>query len=274
MSTSTGSATARSEEKPPVWCLPARILHEVADESLQESIVFPTSYFLGSDLIYIFTAMNGLMHWNNQKYKPEEKIYSEYPLLCEQFSAGRFPPEVVQRLREILGEMGRKPLIVRSSSQLEDSYGTSFAGKYQSFFCPNQGTPEENLQALTNAIARIYASTLNPDALLYRRTKGLQDYDERMAVILQEVQGQQFGRYFLPFGGGVSFSHNLYRWAPQIRREDGFARLVWGLGTHAVERGGNDYPRLIALSHPTLQPDDDSAGDQLLFAEICRFDRP
>jgi len=102
-----------------------------------------------------------------------------------------------------------------------------------------------------------YASTLNPDALLYRRTKGLQDYDERMAVILQEVQGQQFGRYFLPFGGGVAFSHNLYRWAPQIRREDGFARLVWGLGTHAVERGGNDYPRLIALSHPTLQPDDD-----------------
>jgi hypothetical protein len=197
------------------------------------------------------------MHWNNQKYKPEDQIYSEYPLICEQFTAGHFPPEVVQRLSEILAEMGKKPLIVRSSSQLEDSYGTSFAGKYESFFCPNQGTPEENLQALTQAIAKTYASTLNPDALLYRRTKGLQDYDERMAVILQEVQGQPFGRYYLPFGAGVSFSHNLYRWAPQIRREDGFARLVWGLGTHAVERGGNDYPRLIALSHPTLQPDDD-----------------
>lgn len=237
--------------------LASRILREAADESLRESIVIPTSYFLGSDLIYIFMAMNGLMHWNNQKYKPEDKIYSEYPLICEQFTAGHFPPEVVQRLSEILAEMDKKPIIVRSSSQLEDSYGTSFAGKYQSFFCPNQGTPEENLQALTTAIARTYASTLNPDALLYRRTKGLQDYDERMAVILQEVQGQRFGRYFLPFGGGVSFSHNLYRWAPQIRREDGFARLVWGLGTRAVERGGNDYPRLIALSHPTLQPDDD-----------------
>ncbi len=234
-----------------------RILREVADESLRESIVIPASYFLGSDLIYIFVAMNGLMHWNNQKYKPEDKIYNEYPLICEQFAAGQFPPEVVERLKEILAEMGRKPLIVRSSSQLEDSYGTSFAGKYQSFFCPNQGPPEENLRALTTAIANTYASTLNPDALLYRRTKGLQDYDERMAVILQEVQGQPVGRYYLPFGAGVAFSHNLYRWAPQIRREDGFARLVWGLGTHAVERGGNDYPRLIALSHPTLQPDDD-----------------
>ncbi|MCE5209746.1 MAG: PEP/pyruvate-binding domain-containing protein [Chloroflexi bacterium] len=234
-----------------------RILYEVADETLRESISIPKSYFLGSDLIYIFMAMNGLMHWNNQKYKPEDKIYSEYPLICEQFAIGHFPPEIVQRLSEILAEMHNKPLIVRSSSQLEDSYGTSFAGKYQSFFCPNQGTPEENLQALTKAIAKTYASTLNPDALLYRRTKGLQDYDERMAVILQEVQGQQFGRYFFPFGAGVSFSHNLFRWAPQIRREDGFARLVWGLGTHAVERGGNDYPRMIALSHPTLQPDDD-----------------
>jgi hypothetical protein len=237
--------------------LAGRILREVADESLREAISIPTSYFIGSDLIYIFMAMNGLMHWNNQKYKPEEKIYSEYSLICEQFEAGHFPPEVLQRLHEILAELGDHPIIVRSSSQLEDSYGTSFAGKYQSFFCPNQGTPEENLRELTHAIAKTYASTLNPDALLYRRTKGLQDYDERMAVILQEVQGQRFGRYFLPFGGGVSFSHNLYRWAPQIRREDGFARLVWGLGTHAVERGGNDYPRMIALSHPTLQPDDD-----------------
>jgi hypothetical protein len=84
----------------------------------------------------------------------------------------------------------------------------------------------------------------------------LQDYDERMAILLQVVQGEPYGRYFLPHGAGVAFSHNLYRWNPQIRREDGFARLVWGLGTRAVERVGNDYPRPVALSHPTLQPDD------------------
>ncbi len=237
--------------------LARRILHETLAKSERAGIHFPESYFLGSDLIYIFMAMNGLMHWNNQKYKPEDQIYAEYPLIREQFERGSLPPEVMHQLGDILAQVGQAPLIVRSSSQLEDNFGTSFAGKYQSFFCPNQDSPQENLEALRRAVALTYASTLNPDALLYRRSKGLQDYDERMAVILQVVQGERFGRYFFPFAAGVAFSHNLYRWAPQIRREDGFARLVWGMGTHAVERGGNDYPRLIALSHPTLQPDDD-----------------
>jgi hypothetical protein len=155
-----------------------------------------------------------------------------------------------------LNKIGSNPIIVRSSSQLEDNFGTSFAGKYNSYFCPNQGGPEENLQALTKAIARTYASTLKPEALLYRRSRGLQDYDERMAILLQVVQGEQFGKYYLPCGSGVAFSRNIYRWSPEIQREAGFARLVWGLGTRAVERVGNDYPRMVALSHPTLVPDD------------------
>jgi phosphoenolpyruvate synthase/pyruvate phosphate dikinase len=146
-------------------------------------------------------------------------------------------------------------LIVRSSSQLEDNFGTSFAGKYNSYFCPNQGTPNENLKALTTAIARTYASTLNPEALLYRRSKKLQDYDERMAALIQVVEGDKFGRYFLPQAAGVAFSHNLYRWDPQIRREDGFVRLVWGLGTRAVERKQR-FSAPAVLSHPLLQPDD------------------
>jgi hypothetical protein len=206
--------------------------------------------------MYIFMAMNGLMHWNDQKYKSEEQIRVEYPQIQEQFRAGVLPPEVVKELRAILEHIGSRPLIVRSSSQLEDNFGTSFAGKYDSFFCPNQGTPAENLTALTTAIARTYASTLNPDALLYRRSKKLQDYDERMAALIQVVQGDTFEHFFLPHAAGVAFSHNMYRWDPQIRREDGFVRLVWGLGTRAVERVGNDFPRLVALSHPRLQPDD------------------
>ena len=236
--------------------LATRILESVADEELKEALCTPTSYFLGSDLIYIFMAMNGLMHWNDQKYKPEEQIYADYPKIVQDFQRGEFPPEVLEELRLMLVQVGSRPLIVRSSSQLEDNFGTSFAGKYDSFFCPNQGSPDENLDALTNAIKRTYASTLKTEALLYRRSKGLQDYDERMAVLIQVTQGEEFGKYFLPHGAGVAFSRNIYRWAPQIRREDGFMRVVWGLGTRAVERVGNDYPRLVALSHPTRQPDD------------------
>ncbi|HMK09571.1 MAG TPA: PEP/pyruvate-binding domain-containing protein [Anaerolineales bacterium] len=236
--------------------LAGSILRQVGSEGLKACVRVPESFFLGSDLMYIFMAMNGLMHWNDQKYKAEEQIREDYPHILEDFAAGQFPPEILIELRSLLDQIGGYPVIVRSSSQLEDSLGTSFAGKYDSHFCPNQGSPQENLANLTRAIALTYASTFRPDALLYRRSKALQDYDERMAVLLQVVQGERWGRYFLPFGAGVGFSRNLYRWADRIRREDGFARLVWGLGTRAVERVGNDYPRLVALSHPTLLPDD------------------
>jgi Pyruvate phosphate dikinase, AMP/ATP-binding domain len=235
--------------------LAARILNEVAEDGIKDRIKTPESYFVGSELIYIFMSMNGLMYWTDQKYKPEDQIWGEYPMIQEDFQAGSFPPEILDTFRELLAKTGKQPLIVRSSSQLEDNFGTSFAGKYDSFFCPNQGTPEENLNALTNAIARTYASTLKPEALLYRRSKGLQDYDERMAVLIQVVEGEEMGNYYLPAASGVAFSRNIYRWSPQIRPEDGFTRLVWGLGTRAVQRLGDDYPRLVALSHPTLQPD-------------------
>ena len=236
--------------------LAGRILMEIGTEDLKTCVSVPESFFLGSDLMYIFMAMNGLMHWNDQKYKPEDQIREEYPRIKQDFTSGEFPPEIVIELQAMLDRIGLHPLIVRSSSQLEDSLGTSFAGKYDSHFCPNQGTPEENLRALVRAIALTYASTFKPEALLYRRTKRLQDYDERMSVLIQVVQGERWGRYYMPFGAGVAFSRNLYRWAPQIRREVGFSRLVWGLGTRAVERVGNDYPRMVALSHPTLHPDD------------------
>jgi Pyruvate phosphate dikinase, AMP/ATP-binding domain len=236
--------------------LASTILNEMGDDALKASYCIPESYFLGSDVMYIFTAMNGLTYWNDQKYKPEKLIWSEYAKLKKEFLAGKFPPEILVELKILLESIGKKPIIVRSSSLLEDNFGTAFAGKYDSHFCPNQGSLEDNLDRLTKAVAGTFASTLKPEALLYRRSKGLQDYDERMAILIQVVQGEPYGRYFLPQGAGVAFSHNLYRWNPQIRREDGFARLVWGLGTRAVERVGNDYPRPVALSHPTLQPDD------------------
>jgi Pyruvate phosphate dikinase, AMP/ATP-binding domain len=235
--------------------LARRILLNVASPKLNARLTIPESYYLGADVTYAFMALNNLMHWNDQKYKIEQSIRDEHPLIVRDFLAGRFPQEALNDLRNLLSKVGNQPLIVRSSSLLEDNFGTSFAGKYESHFCPNQGTPEENLYQLSQAIQRIYASILNPDALLYRRSKGLQDYDERMAILIQVAQGERFGRYFLPQGAGVAFSRNQFRWNPQIRREDGFIRLVWGFGTRAVERLDNDYPRLVALSHPLLHPE-------------------
>lgn len=236
--------------------LAARILSEVADDEIRENLRIPESYFLGCDAMYTYMAVNNLLHWGDQKYKDEQEIRAEYPQIQTDYQKGEFPQDILEKLSDLLDTVGNQPLILRSSSLLEDNFGTSFAGKYDSVFCPNQGTHEENLKELTKAVAQVYASTLNPDALLYRRSKGLQDYDERMGILIQVVQGDRFGRYYLPHAAGVAFSRNFYRWSPQIRREDGFMRLVWGLGTRAVERVGNDYPRLVALSHPLLHPED------------------
>jgi hypothetical protein len=222
---------------------------------LKIPLVVPDSYFIGADLFYEFHDLNNLHNFHNQKYKTHEEIAAEYPQVVQALVAARFPEEVTARLREILAEIGPSPVIVRSSSLLEDSFGSAFAGKYESFFCPNQATPAENLVALSDAIKRVYASVYNPNAFLYRQHKGLIDYDERMAILIQKVVGKPTGRHFFPTVAGVAFSRNPFRWNRKIRREDGFLRLVCGLGTRAVERMANDYPRMVALSHPQLRPE-------------------
>ena len=227
-------------------------------------VVIPDSYFVGSDVYYDFKSLNNLLPFMNQKYKTRDEIEADYPQIREAYVGGRFPEEITEGLRTLLGQMGNSPLIVRSSSLLEDSFDASFAGKYDSFFCPNQGTSEENLNALTDSISRIYASILSPAALIYRRRHGLTDYDERMAILIQKVQGYHYGNCFFPTLAGVAFGRNPFRWTQRIRREDGFLRLVWGLGTRAVDRVANDYPRMIALSHPGLRPESGAR-------EISRF---
>jgi hypothetical protein len=233
--------------------LALRILQAVAEEDIVSSVDIPDSYFLGADVMYAFMSNNGMMHWADQKYKDETQIHDEFEQIQQEYAAGSFPEDILTELSIMLEKIGKQPIIVRSSSLLEDNFGSSFAGKYASFFCPNQASHAENLRALTQAIAAVYASALNPDALLYRRSHGLEDYDERLAVLIQVVQGEAYGRYYFPHFAGVAFSRNMFRWSPQIKRHAGFVRLVAGMGTRAVDQVGNDYPRLVALSHPELR---------------------
>jgi hypothetical protein len=233
--------------------LALRILRREAEKDIAQNVTIPESYFLGSDVMYAFMAHNGMIHWADQKYKDEDQIRAQYPQIEKEYAEGDFPEDIKAELAQLLEKVGKSPIIVRSSSLLEDNFGSSFAGKYASYFCPNQGTPEENLEACMRAIAAVYASGLNPDALMYRRANGLQDYDERLAVLIQVVQGEVYNGHYFPQLAGVAFSRNLFRWSPKIKRDSGFVRLVAGLGTRAVEHVGNDYPRLVALSHPELR---------------------
>ncbi len=227
--------------------------------SAQSPIAIPESYYLRSDVIEDFIAFNGLGEYQNQKYKTSDEIRKEYRLIKSVFRNAEFPAGIVERLRTVLHQLGEWPLIVRSSSLLEDRFGTAFSGKYASIFVPNQGSPEKRLKALLGAIAEVYASALGPDPLLYRREHDLIDYDEDMAVLIQRVVGRRFGPYFAPCYAGVAFSSNEYRWSPRIKREDGVMRIVMGLGTRAVDRVGAEFPRMVALGMPTLRHESSTA---------------
>ncbi|MGD8865342.1 MAG: PEP/pyruvate-binding domain-containing protein, partial [Anaerolineales bacterium] len=128
------------------------VLRKSADPELKPFLHVPPSWFLGADVFYQFSQVNGLLRFANQKYRTEEEIRTDYPAIESVFLDGQFPTEIVESLRSLLETVGSKPLIVRSSSLLEDSYGTSFAGKYESYFCANQGDPDQNLADLLNAV--------------------------------------------------------------------------------------------------------------------------
>lgn len=221
---------------------------------LKDHLALPETYFIGSDVYYDFKTINNLEQTISQKYLTREEIEQQYPRIRTAYLASRFPEDATERLREILAEIGQAPIIVRSSSLLEDNFGSAFAGKYDSFFLPNQSTPEENLAALIKAIIQIYASVLSPDALFYRQIQELDDYDERMAILIQKVQGERYDKYFFPYIAGVGYSSNPFIWNKKLKREDGFLRMVLGLGTRAVDRVDRDYPRMVGLSHPQLRP--------------------
>lgn len=216
-------------------------------------IKVPRTWYMTSDGVLSFIEHNQLDDVHNHKYLEVEQIRREYPHLVQVFKHSQFPPELTHGLSVALEDFGDVPLIVRSSSLLEDRMGAAFSGKYKSLFLANQGTKRERLAALMDAIAEVYASVFGPDPIEYRANRGLLDFHEEMGILIQEVVGTRLGPYFLPAFAGVAFSNNEFRWSPRIAREDGLLRLVVGLGTRAVDRVSDDYPVLIAPGKPGLR---------------------
>ena len=234
--------------------LAARILGQAARRSkLVGAVKKPKTWYVTSDGLISFTDYNSLDDIHEQKYKDIEMVRQEYPHLVQVFKNSTFPPEIVKGLSVALDDFGDVPLIVRSSSLLEDRLGTAFAGKYKSLFLANQGDKQQRLEALLDAVAEVYASIFSPDPIQYRSERGLLDFYEEMGIMVQEVVGTRVGRYFFPAFAGVAFSRNEFRWSPRIKREDGLLRLVPGLGTRAVDRVSDDYPVLVAPSQPNLR---------------------
>ncbi|MBW2731627.1 MAG: nucleotidyltransferase domain-containing protein [Deltaproteobacteria bacterium] len=213
----------------------------------------PRTWYLATDGLTRFIEHNDLQDVLEQKYRDIAEVRHQYRNVVQMFKHSKLSSEVIHGLSSALDDLGEVPLVVRSSSLLEDSYGTSFSGKYKSLFLANQGTKRERLAALADAIAEIYASTFSPDAIAYRAERDLTDYHEEMGVLIQEVVGKRVGEFFFPSFAGVAFSHNEFRWSPRISRKDGLIRLVPGLGTRAVDRLGDDYPVLLVPAKPKLR---------------------
>lgn len=216
-------------------------------------MAFAKSWYLTSDTMMDLIQYNDMDDLVHLKYLDPKEIQQELPIMEQVFKNAVFSAEILEGLRRIIRDLEGAPIIVRSSSLLEDSFGAAFSGKYKSLFLANTGSEEERLNALMDAIAEVYASTLAPDPIEYRRERGLLDVNEQMGIIIQGVVGNRIGPYFFPAYAGVSFNRNEFQWSPRIRREDGIVRLVAGLGTRAVDRIGEDYPILISPKRPELR---------------------
>ncbi len=213
------------------------------------------SFYVGSDVFFTFLVDNDLFRLRLKLSENSQLSREGFEEVEQNFLGGTFSTKIVEQFRNMLDYFGQAPIIVRSSSLLEDSFGNAFAGKYRSEFCANQGSPDERLEVFLRAVKLVYASTLSPDALSYRCRRGLAESDEQMAILVQRVSGIPYKEYFFPCLAGVAFSRNLYAWTNRIDSKKGVIRLVFGLGTRAVNRVGGDYPRMIAVSHPQLRPE-------------------
>lgn len=208
------------------------------------------SFFLGSDLFYSYIVTNGWWSlW--AQHKTKDGYYSAAAELRELLPTGHFPMWAQEQFTQLLEHFGQSPIIVRSSSLLEDNFGNAFAGKYDSVFCANQGTPEDRYAAFEDAVRAVFVSAVSEEALDYRVNRGLVELDEQMAVLVQRVSGDHHGSLFFPHAAGVGNSYNLYVTDADGDGDAGMLRLVLGLGTRAVDRILTDYARIVPLDRPT-----------------------
>jgi len=150
-----------------------------------KDIKTPKTWFITSDGVLIFMQYNNLEEVVEQKYKEIDQVRLEYPNIVQVFKNSQFPPDLINGLSVALDDFGDNPLVVRSSSLLEDRMGAAFSGKYKSLFLANQGNKEEKLNALIDAIEEVYASTFSPDPIEYRGERGLIDFHEEMGIMIQ-----------------------------------------------------------------------------------------
>ena len=244
--------------------LARKIIHNERPD-LEKHLEPHDSFYIGSNVFYTFLIRNNW--WNLWlEHKTDEGYFMAARALKSQMMYGEFPDLVLTRFKRMLNYFGQNPIIVRSSSLLEDGFGNAFAGKYDSVFCVNAGTPQHRLKQFLQAVKEVYVSAMDESALVYRKKRGLDKAEEQMSILVQRVSGSIYDDIFMPDAAGVGYSTNAYAWSKDIDPKAGVLRIVAGLGTRAVDRTLHDYPRIANLDKPELLPNN-SPEDRFKFVQ-------
>lgn len=190
-------------------------------------ITIPHTVVVCTDIFDEFMDSNGL-------YKialssaPDEEI-------LKAFLAAELPESIEEDFMAFF-DVVRRPLAVRSSSLLEDSHYQPFAGIYSTYMIPYIEDTEVRLKMLTDAVKAVYASVFFSDSKAYMNATSNVIDQEKMAVILQEVAGNDHDGFYYPSFSGVGRSLNYYP-VGEERAEEGVVEVAAGLGKYIVDGG-------------------------------------
>ena len=200
----------------------------------------PKTSIIGTDEFEYFLDRNQLR---------EKAVFeTDYNLIKRWFTEARLTETLIKKLRLVVKSI-TKPLAIRSSGLFEDSQNQPFAGIFETYLIPNNHPDYHvRLEQLMEAIKLVYASVYSPTAKGYIEAVNYRIEQEKMAVVIQEVVGCQYGDVFYPHISGVAQSFNYYPFA-HMKPEEGFAVAALGLGRYVVEgekafRFAPQYPNL------------------------------
>ncbi|MBM3403279.1 MAG: pyruvate, phosphate dikinase [Bacteroidetes bacterium] len=199
---------------------------------------------------------------NRNKLKERVAHEEDYEVIRRWFVEGKLTESLIRRLRTIVTQIN-KPLAVRSSGLFEDSLNQPFAGIFETYLIPNNHPdPKVRLNQLMDAIKLVFASVYSRIARGYIEAINYRIDQERMAVVIQEVVGNEYNGTFYPHISGVAQSYNYYPFA-HMKPEEGFAVTALGLGRYVVE---GEKAFRFSPRYPDLEIN--SAKDQYLGSQV------
>ena len=222
--------------------------YDLYDKWEDVRVLVPRTLVITTEYFDRFIRENGLKYVINSDLSDAE--------ILSEFVASTLPQELTEALRVFIRNV-RKPLAVRSSSKLEDSYYQPFAGVYSTYMIPHTENEDQQLRLLSKAIKSVYASVYFASSRGYITATANVLSEEKMAIVLQEICGSEDRGYFFPTFSGVARSVNFYPIGYEAP-EDGVAKVALGLGKAVVDgdqvlRFSPKYPRnVLQTSTPEL----------------------